>query len=318
MNHRVKEFLRDSLRIIICCLYPLSELYLYFVFSGILSFSSKDSLSDWVAVLCYLFYNYLLLYKIIVYIELFAIEEKSTLDLFPQLEKVKVEATFSGVNPFVVESIRRSSARQVQICELCGTYKPPRTHHSTARNKCYLKYDHYCTFLDTVIGYHNYKMFYQFLAVTTFTSGGFFGLVLADMLATWGRRTKTSLVNYIVGCSIAWIIFCSTASMLVIHTIQICRNETTIEAQAINRYIQGDISFTHVFHEGPIKDFLKSTDRKQLNPYNLGVKENWLEVFGNRPLDWLRPVPSSRGNGILFKTNTQDQEENAPNLPTVI
>ena len=37
-----------------------------------------------------------------------------------------------------------------------------------------------------------------------------------------------------------------------------------------------------------------------VNPYNLGRKENFREVFGDNPLLWFLPIFTSRGNGLSF------------------
>lgn len=78
----------------------------------------------------------------------------------------------------MVEAMFNNSIEKIQHCEICKTYKPPRSHHCKRCERCFLKYDHHCAFLDICIGFHNYKFFYQFL-VTNFITIAYFLLVLA-------------------------------------------------------------------------------------------------------------------------------------------
>lgn len=56
-----------------------------------------------------------------------------------------------------------SSSGQYRYCRICGTYKPPRAHHSHAHKRCVMKMDHYCTWINNVVGAFNHKYFYLFL-----------------------------------------------------------------------------------------------------------------------------------------------------------
>jgi palmitoyltransferase ZDHHC2/15/20 len=202
---------------------------------------------------------------------------------------------------------------KTQICRQCNTFKPTRAHHCSICNRCFLKYDHHCSFLDTCIGFHNYKFFFQFLASNMISVGFFILVISADMIT---RRNLSSyvLVNYAISLFLFSIEFLYTVVLLVCHMLLISRNETTVESYALESYIKGDHSYVHIFQEGPMKNFMESKDRAVLNPYNLGFRQNWKEVFGEKRLDWLRPTFNSLGDGVSFKTNTEDEEDINKNL----
>lgn len=308
----IKEYLKATMDLFICCIYPLMELYTFLVFCGMFCFD-ETFLPNWVVVVIFLVYNYIYLYKTVIFLRIYTIDDKSTMDLFPQIKQFDTGLYYKNINPYAVQSIRNESVEQIQMCDICETYKPPRTHHCNQNNKCYLKYDHYCLMLGSPIGYHNYKDFYLFLAVNCISCILFMVFSLLHLL-TYPHPTKVNRVNYIFTLSIVFVELVVIGGTLIFHTILICNNETAVENQAIESYLRGDLSYAHVFQTGPMTTFSRISDRKKLNPYNLGLKNNWLEVFGDNPWYWLKPVFSSRGNGLLFKlNNTTNEDSNTEN-----
>lgn len=95
---------------------------------------------------------------------------------------------------------------------------------------------------------------------------------------------------------------------MILHTKLILRNETTIEYTAINAYLRGDHTCSSIFQEGPMKVFHESKDRAFLNPYNLSIRQNWIEVFGKDKSKWFKPIFNSLGDGVSFKTNQESYD----------
>ncbi|XP_046687947.1 palmitoyltransferase PFA3-like [Homalodisca vitripennis] len=182
----------------------------------------------------------------------------------------------------------------------CKTYKPPRSHHSINKGCCYLKFDHYCDIFDICIGFHNYKAFYQFLIINLISTAYFITFVGRDLFAGTTRQNVRK-ANYIISLSLFFIMGLVNGYFFVFHTWLISNNETTVEYRAINAYLRGDYSYSHVFQEGPIKVYSTSRDRKTLNPYNLGLKSNWIEVFGRSAFEWFSPKLSSLGKRDLLQ-----------------
>ena len=265
------KFLTHVIRLVMYCAYPILELYGYFVFCGLYclegTFVGRRG-----AIIFFLVYNLITFIKIIFYLELFVIEDKSTIDLFPETGKNDHLRTFGNINPYVVEDMLGKPTDQVKTCSICKTYKPPRTHHSLVKNKCYLKYDHYCPFFYAAIGYHNYKFFYQFMIINFVSSSFFITIIFLDLFNDTSEKVITVIVNYIISLALFIIVFLVYLHQLILHTYLISNNETLLENIAINNYLAGDYSSNHIFQEGPIKLFSSSRDRRVLNPYNLGCR----------------------------------------------
>jgi len=304
----VYHFFKEFYLFIIANLYPLCESYTFFVFSGI--FSLENTLfGRHINIVIYIIFNLLVVYKVVLYMEIYTITLKSTKHLFPYNDNYHHPVSYTNINPFVLENILSESDSQIVICDECHVYKPPRTHHCRQCNRCYLKMDHHCYILNCCIGFQNYKYFYQWLILNLISSGYYVAIILTSLIVTDTASTRAN-INYGISLGIETITFVLSLAMVIQHTILISRNETTIEANALNRYIEGDMSYHYIYIEGPVKNCLNSTDRKVLNPYNIGIKQNWIEVFGDDPIGWFRTNFTSRGNGIKFKTNYKEEDEN--------
>ena len=46
-----------------------------------------------------------------------------------------------------------------------------------------------------------------------------------------------------------------------------------------------------------------------LNPYDMGARANFEQVFGKDPMLWFLPVATTQGDGIHFPTNDQSPHE---------
>lgn len=301
-----KDFGSDLLRILVFMVYPVLELYGYFVFVGL--FCLQDTLVDsWLEVVLFLLYHLLITYKAIFYTKLLINEGVSTLEMFPDVPPGGYGLKLKGINKFVEEDVMKQNIAKIKLCSRCKTYKPPRAHHCSTCGRCYLKQDHHCAFLDVCIGFHNYKFFYQFL-VLNLLSTVFFLITISVRMISGYTRLASIRVNYVLVVVLFSIEFFFNLSLLVFHTWLIGMNETTIEHYVLNDYIGGDHSFDHIFQEGPMTSFTNSKDRRVLNPYNLGPKQNWRQVFGSHPKDWFRPTYSTLGDGITFPKNYSEQE----------
>ena len=62
------------------------------------------------------------------------------------------------------------------VCQSCGHYKPPRTHHCSVCDRCVLVMDHHCPWVGGCIGYFNLPFFLRFLFFVLITSVVLFSL----------------------------------------------------------------------------------------------------------------------------------------------
>ena len=130
--------------------------------------------------------------------------------------------------------------------------------------------------------------------------------MISDFFTSEVATRPAHTANFVVLFSLFFIAAIFLTLLGIKHIAQINNNETTVEYEAIERYIRGDMMYADVFHAGPMASLVPGTDRVVLNPYNLGTRENWLEVFGDDMLYWLLPMCSSRGDGISFRTHSYD------------
>jgi len=67
--------------------------------------------------------------------------------------------TSPGIPP---QSAPIESIRGAVVCKKCIQPKPPRAHHCSICNKCYLKMDHHCPWMNNCIGFYNHRYFVSF------------------------------------------------------------------------------------------------------------------------------------------------------------
>lgn len=305
----LKAFFKEALALSSYSLYPFYILYTNFIFLGQFTLDPKF-LGKWAVLFLFVFFNILQTFTIIYYILIYTSESKSTQDIFPMTSNIKIDRNFTNINPFIAERLKERSIEKTHSCDICQTYKPPRCHHCSRCSKCFLKMDHHCLFLDTCIGFHNYKFFIQFLIINIVMI--IFNLTIVSLDTSINTNNKNEvLVNYIIFAALSVIALCIFIPTAIYHFALISNNETTIERLTIDEYLVGNTTFVNNFQEGPISQGSNSKDRKVLNPYNLGVKENWIQVFGTSPKDWILPSFSSVGDGITFKKNEVNEDERA-------
>lgn len=299
-----KNFFKDIYRVIIFTLYPLSQLYEYFVFIGIHCLTQKKNEGLFVDILLVIYH--LLTISIVIYaMKIVFFEGSSTKERFPNVPEDNRRLYHKNLNIFLQREALKYRSARVHICSICKTYKPPRAHHCSTCNKCYLKYDHHSLMLDTCIAFHNYKYYFQFLCLNLIQSFLFLISISMDLFKV---KNMTIKINYQISIVLILCKLVLFSYLIIYNILLISNNETTVERIAIRNYINSNYKLVDIFQEGPITQFSTSKDKKILNPYNLSTRENWEHIFGYRLVEWILPLDSSIGDGISFKKNYIEYE----------
>eukprot|EP01096_Ripella_sp_DP13-Kostka_P006835 TRINITY_DN2466_c0_g5_i1.p1 TRINITY_DN2466_c0_g5~~TRINITY_DN2466_c0_g5_i1.p1 ORF type:complete len:424 (-),score=137.86 TRINITY_DN2466_c0_g5_i1:77-1222(-) len=164
-------------------------------------------------------------------------------------------------------------------------YRPLRGHHCSVCRKCVRKMDHHCPVIANCVGWGNYKYFLLMLihsgVVCLF---GAMCVVLKFLLLGWSQSSSGSEVLLLVVGLVAFLYSLILILFGLYHVHLTLRNVTTLE----------NMTYSH-----------SRSNRK--NPFDVGRKENWRQVFGDSPLLWFVPVWSSKGDGYDFPVNEELQ-----------
>jgi len=157
-----------------------------------------------------------------------------------------------------------------------GNYKPDRCHHCSTCGTCVLRMDHHCPWVNNCVGFRNYKYFVLFLIYVVATCGVFLLFSIPNLLQAPDLRQimETWDSFQILLVSIVCAIFgLGLVCFAGIHVDLAMKNQTTLESFKVSQ---------------------------RNNPYDLGRRANWEQVFGRSPSLWFFPVPTYLGNGLQF------------------
>jgi len=199
-------------------------------------------------------------------------------------------------------------------CRKCGRWKPPRAHHCSVCNRCVLKMDHHCPWINNCVGWRNYRHFCLFMlylastcvyAVIVFIGA----LVLhsekrpaSDRWSSLFFATANEIMEQLMTDSddsghqcimmsvmLAAVIFFALCCLGGMHVFLLLTNQTTIEFQ-MNMITRQEARSRGVYWR---------------NPYDLGRRRNFEQVFGPNPFcrfRWLLPYIAKppEGDGTVF------------------
>ncbi|XP_049634234.1 palmitoyltransferase ZDHHC20 isoform X3 [Suncus etruscus] len=175
-----------------------------------------------------------------------------------------------------------SAARTVRYCEKCQLIKPDRAHHCSACDRCILKMDHHCPWVNNCVGFSNYKYFLLFLLYSLLYCLFVATTVLQYFIKFWTNELTDTRAKFHVLFLffVSTMFFISVLSLFSYHCWLVGKNKTTIESFR-----------APTFSYGP-----------DGNGFSLGFNKNWRQVFGDEKKYWLLPVYSSLGDGCSFPT----------------
>ncbi|KAI8928686.1 DHHC palmitoyltransferase-domain-containing protein [Entophlyctis helioformis] len=190
--------------------------------------------------------------------------------------------------PYRCMEVKRNG--QPRYCHKCRLFKPDRCHHCSVCERCTLKMDHHCPWLNNCVGHGNYKYFLLFVWHGTVYCGTIFIVSLASMwsfpLLDLNMDFVTDLHAFLV-LFMAGIFGLCLAVFTGIHVYMLLTNMTTIENIEGARLLRLD--------DGSLLNVPAS-----VNIYSVGIVRNVQQVLGKDARLWLLPVPSSTGDGYTF------------------
>ncbi|KAK5822725.1 DHHC palmitoyltransferase-domain-containing protein [Linnemannia elongata] len=193
--------------------------------------------------------------------------------------------------PLGLSSTRRFTVKRdgkMRYCQKCKFEKPDRTHHCSSCNRCVLKMDHHCPWLNNCVGHKNYKAFYLFVLWTAIYCIVLVACTIPVTAEVISAPYSEDLFDpqWIFMILIGIIFGLCLVPFAIHHTLLINANKTTIESFEKHKYRMGN--------RGEVMQ------SRLLNVFDLGRKQNFIQVLGPTWYLWLVPVRNSIGNGWSF------------------
>jgi palmitoyltransferase len=152
--------------------------------------------------------------------------------------------------------------------------------------------DHFCPWVNTTVGFSNYKTFFLFLLHTEIYTLYVASSVLSYFIKFWtdnsfedeysdGERIQTMFLFFL-----ALLFSLGVLSLFGVHIYLVLNNKTTLESGRATNFYYG----------------------KDKDGFGLGWRENLRQVFGPVCWKWLLPVNNSIGDGCEFPTHRRDCE----------
>lgn len=110
-----------------------------------------------------------------------------------------------------------------RVCTSCDAPKPPRTHHCSTCNECYVRLCHHCIALGRCVARDNYPYFFRFVVLASI--GSIFAAITCRWLMKQGARDSMLLTVVIGGSAIA----ISSGTLAIWHIYLVATAQTTIE-----------------------------------------------------------------------------------------
>ncbi|KAF3693792.1 Palmitoyltransferase ZDHHC15 [Channa argus] len=182
----------------------------------------------------------------------------------------------------------------IRFCDRCQVLKPDRCHHCSVCETCVLKMDHHCPWVNNCVGFANYKFFLLFLSYSMLYCIYIAATVFQYFFKFWVGDLPNSPAKFHVLflMFVALMFFISLMFLFGYHCWLVAKNRSTLEAFS-----------APVFGSGPDK-----------NGFNVGIRKNLEQVFGEDRRLWLIPVFTSQGNGHYFPLKSSSSDSQNPLL----
>ncbi|XP_076442493.1 palmitoyltransferase ZDHHC6-like isoform X1 [Babylonia areolata] len=183
-----------------------------------------------------------------------------------------------GFVPLGWKPKKLESTRLLQYCDFCKGYKAPRSHHCRKCDRCVMKMDHHCPWINTCCGHWNHANFCYFLFFAPCGCVHALFILLPSIYRAihfqyyfYYRRSEPLvylsvygfvLTMFSIGLAIGVII--AVGMLFYIQMKSVLKNETGIESWIIDKALDRD----RTEEEGEF-----------IYPYHLGWRQNLRQVF---------------------------------------
>ncbi|KAF9395291.1 hypothetical protein CPC16_008774 [Podila verticillata] len=238
-------------------------------------------------------------------------------------------------SPIATLSISKRDGRP-RWCDICKIVKPDRCHHCSECDRCVLRMDHHCPWVNGCIGYNNHKFFYLFIlygsVLAVWVVATMIPLLISALRNCERDFTRAIFIQEtdLMGCYfdfqwplitvISLLLALMIISFTVAHTACILQNRTTIESlQGVRstyirvQYKKQDDSAT-VASLGSSDGLASSSSTVVVPPgpdFNVVLVQqgeqlwdrgswlaNWKSIMGPSWWLWFIPYGNTMGDGI--------------------
>jgi len=181
---------------------------------------------------------------------------------------------------------------RVEQCPHTGKPRPARSHFATLLNANVLKLDHFCYFVNNVIGHRNYKYFW--LVLIYLNAGSVYAVLVLIMLDV-EINPYPSLVLSGMQLTVAVGGFAFTGMLMYRHSWLLRRNMTSVE------YVKNNEYWCRAAH--------LNVKVPKTHAYDQTLLQNLKEAFGRDPL-WLLPTtPKLPSDGYCWAVSPSRVKE---------
>lgn len=189
-----------------------------------------------------------------------------------------VAAAAAAASPATTNAFSLCPTPNKQFCISCGVLRPLRAKHCAVTDRCVVKFDHYCGWLNNAVGHGNYRTFVAMVLAMAFIHVSFGWM--SYQLATLGRDSL--LLEWVdvwqTTPSFAWLTLVHAffgfwmCGLLVSHIHQISAGFTTNEAMNRTRYwyLKAGANQTNPFAHGAVRNFRE---------FLTGTEQDWRYLY---------------------------------------
>jgi hypothetical protein len=144
----------------------------------------------------------------------------------PYVSASQAQAGVSVRQPFVT---KLTSSGQLRYCVRCMLYKPDDSHHCSDCDRCVLKMDHHCPWINNCVGRYNEKFFVLFIGYVPVCAAHIVGTIWAFYDTHGGFTFRSGHVSSIITALAAGIFGFVLGLFTLFHLYLIAISESTLD-----------------------------------------------------------------------------------------